>query len=69
MKRTIKIKDLLEFNTEAEIKIIQPNCMSWEGDLYYGWNCGEGESESGTRGKSDAKEVCIFMGNLPENIS
>lgn len=69
MKRTIKIKDLLGFNPEAEIKIIQPNYLAWEGDLHYGWNCGEGESESGTQGKSDAKEVCIFMGNLPENIA
>ena len=29
----MKIKDLLEFNPEADIEIIMPNCLPFEGNL------------------------------------
>lgn len=36
----MKIKDLLKFNPEAEIEIIMPNCLPYEGKLDLGWSHG-----------------------------
>lgn len=57
----MKIKDLLEFNPEADIKIIMPNCLPFEGNLDLGWSNGYG--------KENATEVCIFLGDISENIA
>lgn len=62
----MKIKDLLEFNPEADIEIIMPNCLPFEGKLTYGWSNGEGESSDNS--KENAKEICIFLGDISENI-
>ena len=34
----MKIKDLLKFNPEADIEIIMPNNLAYEGELTYGWS-------------------------------
>ena len=62
----MKIKDLLKFNPEADIKIIMPNSLPYEGELDLGWSHGEGESEDINEGT--ATEVCIILGNFKENI-
>lgn len=60
----MKIKDLLEFNPEADIKIIFENGMPYEGLLDYGWSNGEGDTISND--KNMASEVCIFLGTKLE---
>lgn len=62
----MKIKDLLDFNPEAEIKVIMSTGLPYEGELDWGWSCGEGESEDNT--KSNVKEIDIFLGNFKEHI-
>jgi len=62
----MKIKDLLEFNPEAELEIIMPNCLPYEGKLDLGWSHGEGEC-SDTR-KETVKTVSIFLGNFSEKV-
>jgi len=60
----MKIKDLLEFNPEADLTIILTNGDPYSGKLTYGWSNGEGESVD--KRKETAKEVCIFLGELEE---
>ena len=62
----MKIKDLLEFNPEADIEIIMPNCLQFDGNLDFGWSHGEGESID--KRKETALKVCIFLGDISENI-
>lgn len=62
----MKIKDLLKFNPEAEIEIIMPNSLPYEGELDLGWSHGDSESEDINEGT--ATEVCIILGNFKENI-
>lgn len=62
----MKVKDLLGCNPEAEIKVIMPNYISFDGKLSYGWSHGEGESLDNS--KETCTEVCIFLGDLSENI-
>ena len=62
----MKVKDLLEFNPEADIEIIMPNCLPFEGNLDLGWSHGEGECED-TR-KKTVKTVSIFLGKNIENV-
>ena len=40
----MKIKELLNFNPEAEIEVIFANGTPFKGKLTYGWSNGEGES-------------------------
>jgi hypothetical protein len=61
----MKIKDLLEFNPEAELEIIMPNYLPFEGKLDLGWSHGPGES-SDTR-KETVKTVSIILGDFKEN--
>ena len=61
----MKIKELLEFNPEAELKVIFKDGMPYEGTLDYGWSNGQGESTNND--KSTALEVCIFLGTNKEN--
>lgn len=62
----MKIKDLLKFNSEADIKIIMPNSLPYEGKLDLGWShCG---TESDDSSEKNATEVCIILGNFKENI-
>ena len=63
----MKIKDLLEFNPEAEIEVIFANGTPFKGKLTYGWSNGEGESSNNC--KENATEVCIFLGDISENIA
>lgn len=63
----MKIKDLLKFNPEAEIEIIMPNCLPYEGKLDLGWShCG---AESDDSSEETATEVCIILGNFKEHES
>jgi len=62
----MKIKDLLKFNPEADIEIIMPNGLQYEGELDLGWSHEKGESEDINEGT--ATEVCIILGNFKENI-
>ena len=62
----MKIKDLLEFNPEADIEIIMPNCLQFEGNLDLGWSHGFGESFDNR--KETASEVCIILDSFKENI-
>lgn len=62
----MKIKDLLKFNPEADIKIIMSNSLPYEGELDLGWSHGDCESEDISEGT--ATEVCIILGNFKENI-
>lgn len=62
----MKIKDLLEFNPEADIEIVMPNYLPFEGNLELGWSHGSGESLDNR--KETASEVCIILGNFKENI-
>lgn len=62
----MKIKDLLDFNPEAEIKVGFANTgMLYTGKISYGWDT-EGDCEPGTDTKSTTKEVCIFLGDTSE---
>lgn len=63
----MKIKDLLKFNPEAEIEIIMPNCLPYEGKLDLGWSHGGTESDDSS--EETATEVCIILGNFKENES
>ena len=60
----MKIKELLNFNPEAEIEVIFANGTPFKGKLTYGWSNGEGESIDNS--KETAKEVCIFLGDINE---
>lgn len=62
----MKIKDLLEFNPEADIEIIMPNCLPFNGNLDLGWSHDEGDSLDNR--KETATEVCIILGNFKETI-
>ena len=62
----MKIKDLLKFNPEAEIEIIMPNSLPYEGELDLGWSHRDCESEDNS--EKTATEVCIILGNFKENI-
>ena len=62
----MKIKDLLKFNPEAEIEIIMPNSLPYEGELDLGWSHGDSEFEDSS--EKTATEVCIILGNFKENI-
>ena len=62
----MKVKDLLEFNPEADIEIIMPNHLAYEGNLDLGWSHGEGESED--LRKETVKTVSIFLGENIENV-
>lgn len=64
----MKVKDLLEFNPDADIKVIMPNYVSWGGKLDFGWSGNDGDCVSEHVSKSDATEVCIFLGDLNENV-
>lgn len=61
----MKIKDLAGFNPEAEIVIVTIDGTPFD-KLTYGWSNGEGESADNSR--ETAKEVCIFLGDISENI-
>lgn len=61
----MKIKDLLKFNPEADIKIIMQNYLPFNGKLELGWSHDEGDSFDNS--KETASEVCIFLGNFKEN--
>lgn len=63
----MKIKDLLKFNPEAEIEIIMPNCLPFEGKLNLGWSHGGDESDDSS--EETATEVCIFLCNIKEKES
>lgn len=63
----MKIKDLLKFNPEAEIEIIMPNCLPYEGKLNLGWSHSGAESDDSS--EKTATEVCIFLGEIKENES
>ena len=63
----MKIKDLLNFNPEADIKVIMPNYLPFEGKITYGWSGGKGELEDNS--KETATEVCILLGHISENIT
>ena len=63
----MKIKDLLKFNPEAEIEIIMPNCLPFEGKLNLGWSHGGAESDDSR--EETATEVCIFLCNIKEKES
>ena len=63
----MKIKDLLNFNPEADIEIIMPNCVPFKGDLNLGWS--HDGSDSFDNRKETASEVCIFLGNFKENTA
>lgn len=62
----MKIKDLLGFNPEAEITIVSVKGTPFDGKLTYGWSNGKGESID--ERKETATEVCIFLGDISENI-
>lgn len=65
----MKVKDLIGINPEAEIKVGFVNTgMLYNGKISYGWDAGE-DCEPGTDTKSIAKEVCIFLGDISENIA
>lgn len=62
----MKIKDLLDFNPEAEIRVGFVNTgMLYTGKISYGWDV-EGDCEPGIDTKATAKEVCIFLGDTSE---
>ena len=61
----MKIKDLLKFNPEAEIEIIMPNSLPYEGELDLGWSH-NGGAESEDVSEGTATEVCIILGNFKE---
>lgn len=63
----MKIKDLLKFNPEAEIEIIMPNYLPYEGKLDLGWSHSGAESDDSS--EKTATEVCIILGNFKENES
>lgn len=62
----MKIKELLEFNPEADIEIIMPNCLPFNGNIDLGWS--HSESDSLDNRKETASEVCIILGNFKETI-
>ena len=62
----MKIKDLLEFNPEADLTIILNTGDPYKGKLTYGWTSCDGDE--GVDNKSTAKEVCIFLGDIGEII-
>lgn len=62
----MKVKDLIGFNPEAEIRIGFVNKdILYNGKLSYGWDA-ENDCEPGTDTKATAKEVCIFLGDTSE---
>jgi len=61
----MKIKDLLDFNPEAEIKIIMPTGLPYDGKLDWGWTYDD--CESGVNTKLLTKEIDIFLGNFKEH--
>lgn len=63
----MKIKDLMGFNPEAEIKVIMPDYLAFKGTLNYGWSNHEGDTNDTS--KETASEVCIFLGGLTKNIN
>lgn len=62
----MKVKDLMNINPEAEIKVIFADGTPYEGKLDYGWSADDSDDNVDT--KSIAKEVCIFLGDISENI-
>ena len=63
----MKVKDLLDFNPEAEIKVIMPTGLPYDGKLDWGWECDD-DCESGVNTKLLTKEIDIFLGNFKEHI-
>lgn len=61
----MKIKDLEGLNPEAEIKVIMPTGLPYDGKLDFGWTYDD--CESGVNTKMLTKEVDIFLGNYKEN--
>lgn len=61
----MKIKDLIGFNPEAEIIVIDKFGHQFEGELFYGWDAG-GDCNQKVDTKSIAKEVCIFLADTSE---
>ncbi len=62
----MKVKDLMNINPEAEIEVIFADGTPFKGKLTYGWSSGDGDEVADN--KSTAKEVCIFLGDISENI-
>jgi hypothetical protein len=63
----MKVKDLIGINPEAEISVVFADGTPFSGKLSYGWD--SGDCESVVDAKLTAKEVCIFLGDIDENIS
>lgn len=63
----MKIKELLNFNPEAELEIIMPTGLPFSGKLDLGWDA-NGDYEEGTNTKSIATSVSIYLGNNSEDI-
>lgn len=63
----MKVKDLIGINPEAEIVVVFSNGTPYEGKLTYGWESKDIEGEIDT--KSTTSEVCIFLGDISENIA
>ena len=59
----MKIKDLLKFNPEADIEIIMPNNLAYEGELTYGWSNTNKDLDNT---QENATEVCIILGETSE---
>ena len=62
----MKIKDLLQFNPEADISIIMQDSLPFEGELSLGWTSGEGGDSEEPTDLKDVTEVCIFLDENPE---
>ena len=62
----MKIKDLLDFNPEAEIKIVMPTGLPYDGELDWGWSTGKYDGDDEDSLKSDATEVDIFLNQFNE---
>jgi len=63
----MKVKDLIGINPEAEITVVFADGTPYKGKLTYGWE--SEDAVEGTNTKSIASEVCIFLGDIDENIS
>jgi len=64
----MQIKDLLQFNPEAELNIIMEDGMPFSGELSLGWINGDGgDSDSPIDSRKIATNVCILLNERKEN--
>ena len=62
----MKIKDLLEFNPEAELEIIMEDGLPFSGELSLGWINGDGGDSDSPNNKKTATNVCILLNERKE---